>query len=825
MSSYSAAMNGGLLNLDQMKMAIWNYYQTADNWEATAQAVQSLSPSGVYNAFSELPNVTNIVPVLDESGEVIGTAFNLNASTLAPAELGPIAAAAEVNSNVIAAESRVATLAIPQNATVNATTGALEVSSGATAVATGSKAMVTLGNVASAIAAAGIGMQLGVWIDAGLYHANPDFWDSHNMSELNPETWQSTTIGNWLVDFSQYDKLISLMDETGQTYIDENAYAVIAQYLAAQGAFEGRVDYCTKSTELSFDLFNFPQYVNRNWTYSLNNAVYNWGTWGIVQYTAYDNTEPVYIFVTSNSPTATGNYAYFAISKAWFNITGSWSDDQTRVLTNGETIHYRYGYASGGGDPQLTGGPVNYSPADEMGYNQDFWCNDIPILLYHGDHGTEGGVDGINPYSVVPTGITPDMTPQQVIDLLRQQYPDLFNKELKQGVLQPDGTIKDKYYLPYNIPSGGTDTQPTTSPNDSPVPDPNNEPQARTATETAQPPNPSNPTGGDSGDSGGGTGGGTTPPVIVPSGSAEALYSVYNPTNAEINSFGAWLWSPNFVDQLLKMFNDPMQAIIGLHKIFLTPSISGRGNIVVGYLDSGVGSNIVSDQYTTHDCGYVSLAEVFGNVFDYSPYTKVEIYLPFYGIARLNVADVMRGTINVIYRCDVLTGDLFIEIRVKRDGHLNVLYTFNGNCAVRYPLSSMSYMALVSSTALAVGGTIAGAAIGGPMGAGLMLAGVGTTAKNALGGSGGAEFGRSGSIAGNVGAMGGKKPYLIITRPQLSMASRFPHLSGYPSNKTVILGSCSGYAKVKYVHTEPITTATDVEKREIERMLMNGVLI
>ena len=421
------------------------------------------------------------------------------------------------------------------------------------------------------------------------------------------------------------------------------------------------------------------------------------------------------------------------------------------------------------------------------------------------------------PYETTPTGITPQMTPQQVIDLLRQQYPDLFNKELKQGVLQPDGTVTDRYYIPYNIPSGGTETQPTTKPDDSPVPDPQNKPQAKTATETAQPPGPSKPT---SGDDNGGTGGGTTPPVVVPSGTAEALYSVYNPSNAEINAFGAWLWSPNFVDQLLKMFNDPMQAIIGLHKIFLTPSISGRGNIVVG-----VGSNLVSNQYTTHDCGYVNLSEVFGNVFDYSPYTKVEIYLPFYGIARLNVADVMRSTINVIYRCDVLTGDLFIEIRVKRDGHLNVLYTFNGNCAVRYPLSSMSYMSLLSSTALAVGGTLVGAAIGGPMGAGLMLAGVGTTAKNMLGGSGGAEFGRSGSIGGNVGAMGGKKPYLIITRPQLSLAPRYPHLSGYPSNSTVILGTCNGYAKVKYVHIEPLTTATDAEKREIENLLMSGVLV
>ena len=826
----ASALDGGLITLEQMKLAIMNYYASADNWRETATMLQNLSASETYAAFSELPNVTNLTPVLSETGEVVGSVYNLSASTLAPAELGPISAAAEINSNVIASEARVATLAIPQNAAINASTGALEVTSGATKVATGTSVMTTLGNVAAGIAAAGIGMNLGVWIDGALYNANPDFWNSHNMSELNPETWKSTAIGNFLVKGSKYDSFISMMDETGQTYIDENLYAMVAQYLASQGAYsverEGRITPSMQSL-LQYPNFNYPDIgYSQGHIFARTYNSYAPGGQYINEVWGDNSTEPVYGYWFKFGNSDSDWYAVL-FSKSPFTAhlkrlhTGQTDNYNVNTPTHpgtGSTGVTWYEWSIGAGFRDIVAGVGNNLHSDYRHCS----THDCNYIALYGEQIITPGVEGINPYGQVPEGITDTMTPQQVIDLLRQQYPNIFDNEIKQGVLQPDGTIKEKYYLPYTIPSGGTDEQPTTNPNDSPTPDPANKPQAENAVKTATPPGPSKPTPNDgNGDSGTGT----TPPVTVPSGSAEALYSVYNPTNAEVNAFGAWLWSPNFVNQLLKMFNDPMQAIISLHKIFLTPSISGRGNIVVGYLDSGVGSNIVSNQYTIHDCGYVDLKEVFGNIFDYAPFTKVELYLPFYGIVPLNVADIMRGTLNVIYRCDVLTGDCFIEVRVKRDGHLNTLYTFNGNCSVKYPLSSMSYMALVTSSVLAVGGTLIGAAMGGPMGAGLAIGGVGKATSNLLGGSGGANFSRSGSLSGNAGAMGGKAPYLIITRPQTSLAPNFPHLSGYPSNNTVALGSCSGFVKVKYVHIDPLTTATFNEKEEIKRMLLSGVTI
>lgn len=312
------------------------------------------------------------------------------------------------------------------------------------------------------------------------------------------------------------------------------------------------------------------------------------------------------------------------------------------------------------------------------------------------------------------------------------------------------------------------------------------------------------------------TGEGETPPLVIPVGSASALWSVYNPSLSEINSFGGWLWSNNFIDQLLKLFNDPMQAIIGLHKTYIAPVTGSRQNIRVGYLDSGVSSLTVPTQYSTVDCGTVSLEEYFGNVFDYSPYTRVYIYLPFVGFKELDVSQVMRSRIGVRYHGDAFTGTGLAEVSVTRDGTSGgVLYSYGCECAVRYPLSQGSYLGIIGSVA------------------GLGMAGLGIATANpgmALGGlskfaHSGARIEQSGGFSGNSGAMGIKKPYLVVMRPQTAMPRNYQHYSGVPSSSLVTIGSASGLIRVRECHVESIVAATKDEKDMIEKALYDGIIV
>ena len=391
--------------------------------------------------------------------------------------------------------------------------------------------------------------------------------------------------------------------------------------------------------------------------------------------------------------------------------------------------------------------------------------------------------------------------------MLKQQYPDIWTNSVTRDVLQPDGTLKTFTYVPVPTPNATDwmDTQPTGDGSQQSQKDTVVNPDMDTSIKdtisssgsTGSPtPNPPD------------TGGGDSPTVVPPVGKASSLWSIYNPTLEQVNQFGSWLWSSDFVEQLKKLFSDPMQAIIGLHKVYSPVQTTGQGTIKCGYLDSGVPSKLVSEQYVTVDCGSVDMQEYFGNVFDYPPYTEVSIYLPFIGIRQLDPSDVMRSTISVKYHVDVLTGACLAEVNVQRDASGGTLYTFSGDAAVRYPVSSGSYMGIVSG-----------------------LIGVATSivSGNLLPALGGAtrlhtNVDRSGSFTGNSGAMGSKVPYIIISRPQTAMADKFETLSGYPSNTYTPLSACKGFAQVKYCHVENLS-ATETEKNEIERLLKEGVIL
>ena len=444
--------------------------------------------------------------------------------------------------------------------------------------------------------------------------------------------------------------------------------------------------------------------------------------------------------------------------------------------------------------------------------------------------GTSSGGGGDLPEGVTnQEGATqPDFTgcetPADYKQALQTQFPDMFQNAITQNVAQPDGTVTQKVYIPVGTPTatGTQDTQPVTNPDNTGQSQSQTEVDPQAATQTIietitkyienlrTPDTPDTPNPPDTGD-------GNTPPVVAPTGNASALWSVYNPTQAQLNSFGAWLWSSNFIDQVLKLFNNPMQSIIGVHKIFATPATSGAGNITVGYLSSGVSANLVSNQYTDINCGTVKVSEQFGNVFDYTD-TQIRLYLPFIGIVDLDVSDVMRGSVSVVYHVDVITGACLAEVKITRDGSGGTLYQYAGDAAVRYPISSGSYMGVVAGIASAVGGVASAVMTGGatlPMAAGAIAGGISGAHT---------QVQHSGNFSGNAGAMGGKKPYLIIERPQTMIADGFASYQGRGANVRRTVGQMSGYFKFSDVHTDSINGAAESEIEAIRAALESGVI-
>ena len=777
-----------------------------------------------------------VQPVYSRYGSILG--YNM-------VETPTVVNANPINSNT-STVSRAIT-ARPVSSTVN--TSGKAVIEGLKGV--GSKALTGAALVGTAAMCVSAGITLGKTIDSALYNLNPDFWNSNNMGSLNPETWKAITAGDDSFGASLLNVLFGFDDEgNAQAYMDENAFAYMAAYLNNAGAFTNVTTSEISEelyTPLSYSLyFNRVNYVTKHLEYSTvsSNSVYT----TITEYTAYTNNNSSYIvpYLKINS---SGNIsgmiiplvsllpnAEFIIHRVitrYKNSTGeseilqddTWTSTPSYTQTiNGVVIYHGTWIENTYETPVTQSMPFNTElrPWPTYSTSERQVMAELGYCVLYGE--IEPGIGNQE------NSLQPDVTNwsdyNNVLPSLQQQYPELWNNAINYPVIQPDGSVTNYKYIPVTLPDNFTRTgnQPTsgnasqTAPSISPdyqtiideltkiltQPYPKTDTEADTSNQ--QP--PQNPVD---------TGEGSSPSPIVPVGSASSLWKIYHPTQEQVNSFGGWLWSSEFIDQILKIFNDPMQAIIGLHKVYATPIDAGSATIKVGYLDSGVPSAYIDEQYITVDCGTINLNEQFGNVFDYSPFTEIHLYLPFVGIVPLNVNDVMRSSINVKYGVDVLTGACLASVSVYRDGNTAILYQYSGNCAVQYPISSGSYMGIVSSIISIAGGIATTVATGGS--AAPVALGVAGAAMNAH-----TNVQHSGSFSGNAGAMGGKIPYLIISRPQTKVNSNFEEMEGYPTNYYVTVGECSGYIKAKSVHIINVN-ATDDELNQLNELLVNGIII
>lgn len=715
----------------------------------------------------------------------------------------------------------------------------------------GNKAMYFLGSIGSAVAAASTGIWAGKTFDAALYNAMPDFWDSIGWSSLNPETWGSLTEGSDSPFAGLLNFILGIDGENGnaQAYISEDMLAYLAYGLYTTGMFNSGGGYNEVDSGKQPDVANTDIYFS-NGNLADNPAISEYTSCLIVSsFIVSINSVPSYAVIRSTFNThPTNNINIFYIEDSsnvtmvvcndsnpnvnycdFYNVatgtvtsTGGFSGSVRTYQYDNKTVYYRTKIISKS-DVVSTSAPIIDSDAiDRIAWSIVYGIS-VPV--------SGGEIEGIG----TQDGATlPDTTGwddlSNVLPSLQQQYPDAFQNPMVWNTDTPydDTAGNQTRYIPVPFPfaNSATDTQPISGTQTQTNTALNTTPQdiidlltktiQQTDTQPATP--PANPTD---------TGTGNTPVPTAPVGNASALWSVYHPTQAQVNSFGAWLWGSPFLTNIGKLFQNPIEGVISLHKVFAPPVDSGSGNIVVGTLDSGVASATINQQYVEVDCGSVTLSEDFGNVFDYDPYTKVALYLPFIGIVPLNVADVMRSTINVKYGVDVFTGACIAMVSVSRDGNDATLYQYSGNCAVHYPLSNVQQSQLLSGLITVAAGIGAIVASGGA--AAPAVSGAASAAGAASGASGilsalHTNVGRSGGFSANAGAMGIKVPYLIIERPQTKVAETFPRLIGYPTNYSIKLGDCSNHVVVKHVHVEGIN-ATESELEQIESLLKTGVLV
>ena len=711
----------------------------------------------------------------------------------------------------------------------DAITGKLNISKFPASGSFASRASYVVGSVGSAIGAVTAGIALGKTIDSALYNVNPDFWNSIGLGSINPETWSSITNGDDSNFAGLFNFILGIDPETGNTqaYMQDSAFAYMAYALAQNGFFDSGDTTVNIRTDFPDNPWPNPSYG------------------GIAVSHRKSGGRPITDTMLAPANGATAKFVNFPSAvtgrsdatlivcednTSQFTDTAIWADTGELIGTNYKKAINQYTYnnktayyliITSTTNPLFDPSPYNdfvNATYDTQYLKQMAWC-----MLY-GDIHTSGGIEGVDNQ---PNATLPDISNwndlNDVLPSLEQQYPSMFQNPLVWDNVQPDGSNPQLRFIPVPMPiaNSNVDTQPTTGTQtqNQPIVNPTISPDTliklitELSTKTQTDSNPSIPPQNPSD-----TGTGNAPTPVPPTGSASALWSVYHPTQAQVNSFGAWLWTDNIITQIQQVLQNPMEGIITLHKVFAMPVDSGSGTIVVGRLDSQVPSATVTQQYVTVDCGSVDCLEYFGNVFDYSPHTNISLYLPFIGIVPLNIDDVMRSSIHVIYGVDVFTGACLAMVEVTRDGNTVNMYQYSGVASVEYPLTGSVHGGLITGL-LGVAGSVAATVATGGVTAPAAVAAVGGLAS-----AGKSQNARASGFSGNSGAMGIKVPYLIIERPQTKIAQTFPELAGYPTNYSCKLSDCSNHVVVKHVHVEGIN-ATENELNMIHTLLASGVIV
>lgn len=295
--------------------------------------------------------------------------------------------------------------------------------------------------------------------------------------------------------------------------------------------------------------------------------------------------------------------------------------------------------------------------------------------------------------------------------------------------------------------------------------------------------------------------------------------TLYNPSIADLQNLAEYLWSDAFsLNSFKKLFGDVMDAIIGLSIVPCAVNSQGTRAVKVGNISTLVTMPVVNSQWVKVDCGSVMVNEQWASYVDYNPHTKVSIFLPYIGINQLNTDDIVGATVHVVYHIDVLTGSLVCYLLVTKNGHERILYTYNGQCSVNVPLSSVNYSQMMAS----VVGAAVTAVTGGSAGA--VAVGAGKLFGDTLSEKLKPDISRSGSFSQSCGFLGVQYPYLIFERPVVRIPESYEQYRGVASQITGSIASSRGFTVVDDINLNGLN-ATAAEKDEIIRLLKGGVIV
>lgn len=346
---------------------------------------------------------------------------------------------------------------------------------------------------------------------------------------------------------------------------------------------------------------------------------------------------------------------------------------------------------------------------------------------------------------------------------------------------------------------------------------------------------------------------------VIPTLSPSNLLSAYVYNFNSARRVLTWFTKSEFYDNLSRLFNDPLSAIISLKMYPLDfvkhdsnhVSAQGYTTIVNVTNDSISGYRIQEGYNTTIDGGSIDYKAYYGNFSDWSGATY-NVYIPFYGIVSVPPSAVVNKHLTLKYALDYLSGEATAILRTgSGSGNGQLVGLYKCNLSFDVPITYDNYNQKVINTTLTalsglsgfisgaqnLGSNIAlGAATGGANAGGILSSAMGLTGN--IANTGFNMLNQAVQTPLEMGAKGNISPlsafslpntaYLLVSRKNLAIpATGYNSLVGSPSAYYGSVSGASGggnnFVKITSIRLD--FPATDSEKSELLNLLSDGIFI
>lgn len=282
---------------------------------------------------------------------------------------------------------------------------------------------------------------------------------------------------------------------------------------------------------------------------------------------------------------------------------------------------------------------------------------------------------------------------------------------------------------------------------------------------------------------------------------------------------------PNIVNMYIN--SNLINYVIDCHILPVAPTAGTAQNIKVGFKQFSASAPVVTSDYVDFDCGSLNVGEYYANFIDYAPYTRAKLFLPFVGFVDLQPEFFQSGTVNIVYRFNIIDGSFMafvLSTSSKSKLTNSVIMQFGGNACVHIPITGLNYSSMVSGV---VGG--AAALVSSQSGVSGLNQRAGSAITSAITSAVDVAQSKppvqqSNGYNATTSFLSVRTPYLLIERSVSNFSVNYTEEKGIPSNITSDFNTLSGFTQATAVHLDGIT-ATEAEKDEIAALLAQGVIL